>query len=194
MVEPVAVKAGPKKRRAKSEEQRIREAVAEHGARGKPRTARKSGKVRSFTYKESDASKRAKVDRYLSELQRIFGMRTPRHENEYLEFLYTLKADEHPFALQLFRMTCTHPKVEVVANGTSMVHDNKRHIACVRCGLVRVEQSKTKMLIAEWQSYCPTGFDMFDWEDLFTKDKSMWRFLHDECLAEMVEESMTEED
>ena len=46
----------------------------------------------------------------------------------------------------------------------------------------------------EWMEYCPEGFDMFEWEELFVKDRSLWQFIHDEAMATMVEDSMTAEE
>jgi hypothetical protein len=191
----LAVKAGPKKARAKAEEEAKAKAIEEHRVRGKKTATRKSSKVTRYSYKESDTAKRQRVDRYLAEMQRVFGMREPRHEDEFLAFHDNLKADEIPFALKLFQMSCDHPKTEIIAQKGSWTSGEPVYFtACVRCALVRRDAAPTFMLREEWDSHCPEGYDAFDWGDLFTKDKTLWRFIHDEVLAEQVSGSMTEED
>lgn len=189
------VKAGPKKARTKVEEA-IRAAVEENTPRGRPKASRKSSKVRSYTFKETDAAKRLRADRYLAEMQRVFGLREPRHESEFLEFYDTLKEDERMFAVKLFQMSCWHDRNERVASSIAWSSgEGYVYIACTRCGLVRRDDTSVKrMRLAEWNSYCPEGFDAFDWTDLLMTDKSIWRFIHDEALAEMVDASMTKED
>jgi hypothetical protein len=46
---------------------------------------------------------------------------------------------------------------------------------------------RTRLLEAEWRSLCPDGYDMFEWEDLFGKDKSLWSFILEEVEISMVE-------
>lgn len=188
-------KAGPKKRRAKSEEAAIRAAVEEHGKRG-VRAVRKSSKVNTFRYKDpaEERAKRKKLDAYLREMERVFGLREPRHEHEFLMFYDVLKEDERPFAAKLFQMECDHPQSEVIAQkGAWSSGEPIRYLACTRCGIVRREGTTTFMRVEEWTNYCPDGYDMFDWMDLLTKDKSLWRFIYDEVIAEMTANALTEE-
>lgn len=173
-------KAGPKKRRAKNEAERIREAVEEHGKRGiKP--ARRAGKVNSFQYKESEApAKVEEPDTWKPYL---------RMPHEFVAFKDALPEDLQPMAAKLFTMQCDHMEREITAV-IAPLDPSKREEwwRCERCWYSAKKQSKTTNLMAEWNSYCPEGMDMFDWEDMFTRDKGMWRFIYEEAEYDLVAE------
>lgn len=179
----------------KTEQDMIREAVEEHGKRGRPKTNRRAGKVNTFNYKEGEAAKRKQADSFVAEQERVYGLREPRPPSKIEEFTAKLADDQKVFARMYFQMECGHELLPI-AKTVSYVDGIKVHsILCQHCALVRTWQgSKTATDQAEWVSYCPDGFDMFDWQDLYTKDRGVWRFIHDEVLAEMVSESMTKEE
>lgn len=127
---------------------------------------------------ESDLQKRF-------ELEMQYGLREPK-QTLLTVFADDLPDDEKPFAQKLFQMDCNHFDSEVTVqkseNGIS-VPERKQ---CKRCGLsYRVNRTATLTKRAEWDSYCPDGFDMFDWQDLYQRDKSTWRFIFSEVLSEM---------
>jgi hypothetical protein len=186
-------KAGPKKRRFKSEQEAekaaIRAAIEEHGKR-RPRARRKSSKINSFKYKEASAPAKEKVaglDPY--------ALREPEGPSLFDVFAVELPDDQRVFAKTYWHMRCEHLYEGVVAGNPSLDGLEPVWKRCADCGLVRRWYgNRTASKRQEWMTYCPDGFDMFDWEHLFTKDRGMWLYIHDECLAEMVDESMTKED
>jgi hypothetical protein len=176
-------KADPKKRRAKSEEEMIRAAVDEHGKRG-VKARRKSGKVNAFRYKETvHAANEANTAWHRHQL-----MREPHGLTPFEEFTDTLADDARVFATTYWHMQCAHADEEVISQTASFVEGaSPEHLRCRNCGLVRRWQgSKTETKRHEWMSYCPDGYDMFEWGDLYVGDRSLWQYIHDECLAEMV--------
>lgn len=187
-------KAGPKKRRAKTEAEAIRRAVDEHGAK-----LRKTRKVRSYTYKQVDEADKLKKQRgkqIVSEQERLYGLRVPDGPSEFDVFKEALPKDAKVFAEMYWHMQCAHAHQEDLALTTSIVEGAEpSHVRCLTCGMVRKWWgTKTLTKQKEWIGYCPDGYDMFDWEGLFVKDRSLWQFIHDEVLAEMAEASMTTEE
>lgn len=187
-------KAGPKKRRAKSEEEMIRAAVEEHGRRG-VRARRKASNVHTYSFKEVETAKHKKAEAFLTEQERVFAMRLPQGPSPFVEFVSDLSDEERIFASAYWHMQCEHrnEKPQMIdpsfVNGVTPVT-----MECPDCGLVRRwHGTRTETKLQEWMSYCPNGYDMFDWQDMFVRDRSMWRFIHDEVLADMVDDSMKEE-
>jgi hypothetical protein len=171
-------KAGPKKRRAKAEEELIREAIDQHGTRPVKGT-RRSGKVRTFTYEgrgvtEAPAQPQEGWQPYL------------REPFELEEYRRSLPADLQPHALRLFKAECDHQWV--VAGTKAPLDPNGREdwLGCERCAILVKRAGVIAMLRDEWRQYCPEGYDMFTWDDLFTKDKTLWRFIIEEVEDELV--------
>jgi hypothetical protein len=187
-------KAGPKKKAAKSEAELIRDAVAEHGKRG-VRALRKSGKVTSYNYKEAEAAKRKRVEQYITEQDRLFSLRQPHGPTPFDDFKEGLADDARVFAKLYWTMRCEHRHETPVTIDPSIVHGTTvAHMSCPECGLIRSwcgTRAATKR--REWESYCPEGFDMFDWCDLYVPDRSLWQYIHDEALADMLTEAMKED-
>lgn len=183
-------KAGPKKRRAKTEAELIQKAIDENAVRLKG-AKRKSGKVRAYTYKDvPKPSPDAPAEQWVPYI---------REQPEFLAFEDSLSDDERPNAVKLFCQACDHPPakqvlISYIPGGIASQRTNERY-RCERCGLGYMGlPSRTATLKAEWRSYCPQGFDMFEWEDLFTRDKSMWRFIIDEAEFELVKDVLEKGD
>ncbi len=118
-------------------------------------------------------------------LEREHMMREPKPLDDFARFVADLSDDEQPFALKLWQMSCDHYESEVLAVGGD---GQPRSVKCLRCGRVRKWMgSDMSTKLQEWNDYCPDGFDMFEWQELYIRDRRMWRFLHDEALASMVE-------
>ena len=171
----------------KTEQDLIREAVEEHGKRG-VKHGRRASKVNTFNYKKAESDKRKRADALQAEQERVYGLREPRPPSELDVFTASLTDDQKVFARMYFQMECDHGEFPLATlhsfvEGTTLID-----ALCERCGLVRKWMgNKTETARAEWMSYCPDGFDMFDWLDLYTKDRGAWRFIHDEVLSEMME-------
>lgn len=119
-----------------------------------------------------------------------YGLREPKQASEFDLFKASLADDEKPFAMKLWQMSCDHS-----GDFAAMVvrAENGEHVyrQCERCQLMfSWLGSKTASKAHEFTSYCPNGYDMLDWLDLYTRDRSLWRFLFMEVQAEMVEESI----
>lgn len=185
-------KAGPKKRRAKTEDEAIRNAVAEHGTRGLRRTR----KVRSYKYKETDADKRKRGKQVITDQEREFRLREPDGPSEFKLFKDALDESAKPFAEMYWHMKCPHKReVEVAVIPSMVLGKEASHVQCLDCDIIRRwHGTKTLTKQKEWIGYCPDGYDMFDWEALFLRDRSMWQLIHDEVLAEMAEASMATEE
>lgn len=172
-------KAGPKRRRF-TEEERIRQAVDEN-TRTSKRAVRKSGRVHSYKYKEAEPVKERLPHPVFAPT-----MREPK-PGAFLSFLDSLSDEQKPNALDLFRMECSHANLNVLVVIAPLdPAEREEWMQCDRCGLVLKYGSKTSMLNQEWMHYCPEGYDMFDWQDLFTRDKSLWSFIVEEAEAELV--------
>lgn len=129
------------------------------------------------------------------EQERVFGLREPI-STEYTMFLNELPIDQRPFGKVYFQMECGHAGEEWVVTLTSLVEQNeKTHLLCDRCGLLRRWWgTRTATIKQEWNGYCPDGYDAFEWADLFVKDRGLWRFVHNEVLDEMTSDAMKEDD
>jgi hypothetical protein len=129
--------------------------------------------------------KKAKADDAISRREALMRRNpldpfAPEPDSRFRKFVMDLADDELPFVMDYWHMRCHHKRLRAV--------DDDNHIECVICGLVRTWQGDDLATMkAEWASYCPDGMDMFDWADLFVRDRSLWRYIHGEVLAEMVE-------
>ena len=179
-------KAGPKKRRAKSEAEAIRAAVEEHGKRG-VRVSRRAGKVNTFKYKEAEApAKPEPVEQWVPYLREPHELETYRRELPY---------DLQPFAAKLFKMECGHIDREVTAMKAPLdPSEREEWWRCPRCWYSAKKQTYLRELQAEWASYCPDGYDMWEWMDMFTKDRSLWRFIYEEAEVELVDIALGREE
>lgn len=112
----------------------------------------------------------------------------PGPSNAYEEFKLSLPSEQRPFARRLFQMDCEHigtiPLVVDPTGGdiTAVL------LQCPRCQVTLKNRLKMARKLEEWQLYCPTGYDAWDWDELFTPDKSLWKYIYDEVQEEMVSE------
>jgi hypothetical protein len=137
----------------------------------------------------------AKVE---AELQERYGLREPLPPSEFDVFVASLSDDQKPFAKALWQMGCEH-KDEVIENTSSILDGVKPTVVrCKHCGLMKTWQgTPASSKRFEWTSFCPDGFDMFEWEDLYQRDKTMWPLIFDEVQYAMLEATMlptTQED
>lgn len=117
-----------------------------------------------------------------------YSLREPYEPTPRDEFLAGLTDSERIFGQMYWHMECKHDHEVVVAGNPSLDGLEPIWMRCPDCDLVRRWfGTKTETKRQEWISYCPADYDMFDWTDLFHRDRSLWRYIHDECLAEMVE-------
>lgn len=128
------------------------------------------------------------------ELAAEYRPREPKAPTAFQAFTDGLSDEQRPFATTYWHMQCDHQGEKAIAGNPHGDGYEPVWMRCPDCGLLRRwHGSRTATKSMEWMSYCPDGFDMFEWEELFTRDRSMWMFLHDEALASMVDESMTRE-
>jgi hypothetical protein len=181
------IKAGPKKQAAKSEAEAIRAAVEEHSVRS--RATRKSSGVKSYHYKQRPDSKPAKPA-----IDLRYAIRVPKVTALDL-FKAELPEDEQAYAETYWHMQCEHAhEVEIILAASFTNGNEPVWMECPDCGLRRRwDMSRAQTKVNEWTAYCPDGFDMFDWIDLYVKDRSLWRYIYDECQVEMVENSFKED-
>lgn len=177
-------KAGPKARRAKSEAEAIRAAVEEHGRRG-VKASRRAGKVDTYHYKEPTTAEAAAKDGGESFVWKPY-LREPHALEQYRR---ELPEDMRPHAAKLFKMECDHAEREVTSV-LAPLDPSKREEwwRCENCWHSDKKQSKTAELRHEWHGYCPEGYDMWEWADMFTKDKTMWRYIYEEAEYLLVAE------
>jgi len=182
-------KAGPKKKAAMSEAERIRAAIEKTTAkRGLP-----SNRTRRYRYKRRTAAKPERNIDFEQELQ--YGLREPRGLTPFEEFEAGLPDDQRPFARRLWMMSCTHGERVVATKESWTTGETDKLVVCDNCGYAgKWLGSRTATLRREWQTYCPDGFDAFEWDDLFVTDKSLWPFIYDEAEFAMVADSMRGED
>lgn len=176
----MAVKAGPKKRNAKTEAERIAAAVDEHGARGVKQT-RRATKVRKFQYK-APAKKQA-PKRKLSLDARAAGLndRTRREWETWEEAILFSEPSKVLNDLTKMQMRCEH-KALSAEQPTAVLGEDKVYRRCPSCQVIlRWWGSYTATIQAEWQSLRIEGFSMSAWGELFTKDKSLWVFIMEEA-------------
>lgn len=186
-----APKAGPKKRRAKTEEEMIRAAVAEHGIRKKG--TRRASKVNAYSYKAAEAAKKEQKQKVIEDELR-FGLRVPIGPSEFDLFKEELPDDAKVFAQMYWHMQCTHEDETVEQTSSYVEGVQPTTVRCIHCGSMRKWQgTKTTTKHAEWTSYCPYGFDMWDWDTLYVNDRYLWRYIHDEVLASMMFEELVAE-
>lgn len=123
-----------------------------------------------------------------------FMLREPREPTAFDLFSQGLEDDQRPFARQLFQMACKH-EWEITENTSSIVNGVEPvHVFCPRCSLmVRWQGTYAKTRQSEWRLSCPDGFDMFDWEELFTRKKEMWPLIFDEVLCYLHDDTMKED-
>jgi hypothetical protein len=179
-------KAGPKARRAKSEAEHIREAVEEYGVRG-VRPSRKAGKVRSYRYKEAPPTpEETPVEGWQPYL---------REPHELVAYRSELPEDLRPHAAKLFKMECEHTVRDITAvNAPLDPSEREEWWRCRRCWYSAKKTGINATLREEWNSYCPEGFDMWEWADMFTKDRTMWRFIYEEAEYALVADVLGSEE
>lgn len=176
----MAVKAGPKKRRAKTEAERIAAAVEDHGARG-IRQTRKASKLRVYKYKEP-AKKKAPA-RKLSLDPRAEGLNDRSHRpwetwEEAILFSEPTKVLDD---LTKKQMLCDHKPLMGEKPVASLGEDSQWR-TCPTCqAVLRWWGNYTATIQAEWQSLRLVGYSMPEWGELFTKDKSLWVFIMEEA-------------
>ena len=176
----MAVKAGPKKRRAKSEAEAIREAVEEHGARG-TQTGRRASKVRKYAYKET--AKKQAPKRKLSLDKRAEGLndRNVREWEPWEETILFMEPTKVVDALTRMQIECEHKSIKE-AKPVALLGEDWQWRTCSRCqAVLRWYGSFTATIQAEWMSYRIEGYSMPEWGDLFNRDKSLWLFLIEEA-------------
>lgn len=176
----LAVKAGPKKRRAKTERDRISEAVEEHGARGVKQT-RRATKVRSYTYKETAKKKAPK--RKLSLDLRAQGLndRSSRKWESWEEAILFSEPTKVLDDLTKKQMLCDH-KPLMNEKAVASLGEDAQWRTCPTCqAVLRWWGNYTATIQAEWQSLRLVGYSPSEWGELFTKDKSLWVFLMEEA-------------
>lgn len=183
-------KAGPKKRRAKNEQEAIRAAVDESGRRT-VRASRKAGRLNKYSYKDLDADKKRRQAQTAKEREEAlaYSLRPPKEPTAFEEFYAKLSDGERVFAVMYWHMQCEHAKEVVIVETASFVNGNEPEMTeCQDCGITRQwHGTKTETKRQEWIGYCPEGYDMWDWMALYVKDRSLWQFIHDEVLAEQLE-------
>lgn len=174
-------KAGPKKRRTEAE--RIATAVDEHGSRGVKQT-RKASRVRSYKYKEP-AKKKEAPKRKLSLDPRAEGFndRSARPWEPWEEAILFSDPKVVLDDLTKKQMLCEHKALK--AEKPSAVvgsWETREYRICPTCqAFLRWWGSYTATIQAEWQTLRLTGYEMPEWGELFTKDKSLWVFIMEEA-------------
>lgn len=104
----------------------------------------------------------------------------PEPDSRFRAFVMELEDDEIPFVMDYWHMRCHHKRLRSLEGSK---------VECVLCGLVMEDNPDLlQMMKDEWTSYCPDGVDMFEWDDLFTKKRSTWQYIHGEVMAALVEE------
>lgn len=178
----LAVKAGPKKRRAKTERERIEAAIEDHGARG-VRQTRRASKLRVYKYKEPAKKKAPK--RKLSLDPRAEGLNDRSHRpwetwEEAILFSEPTKVLDD---LTKKQMLCEHKALKV-EKPTAVIGswETREYRICPTCqAFLRWWGNYTATIQAEWQSLRLDGYSMPEWGELFTKDKSLWVFIMEEA-------------
>lgn len=184
----MAVKAGPKKRRAKTEAEKIAAAVTEHGAIS-VRTGRKNGKVHSYSYKKPEKKKTPK--RKLSLDQTAIGLndRNKREWAPWEEAILFVEPAKVLDELAKKQMLCEHKALKEVRETAVLGEASWR--TCPACQVVlRWWGNYTATIQAEWMSYRVDGYSMPDWGELFTKDKSLWVFIIEEAHVALSDEEV----
>lgn len=181
-------KAGPKKKRAKAEEELIRQAIEENRSRGGPKgKPRRAGKVRSYRYKEAAKPEPQPAEERWRPYERNYPF-------EFGEYEQSLPEDLRPFAVKLYKAECPHSRWEVVTVQAPLdPAQREQHVRCHRCWYTAKQQGRMRMLYEEWMSLAPEGYDHFDWGDLFTKDKTLWRYIYEEAEHALVSDVLGEE-
>lgn len=182
-------KAGPKKRRAKAEEAAIRAAVEEHGRRGKPQPVRKAGRVRTYSFKSDDKKKPARK-LSLDPTAQGYNVRNARAWQPWEEAILFAEPGMALDALTKAQAVCEH-KALSVEQPVAILGDDRIYRRCPSCqAILRWWGSYTATLQAEWMSLRVTGYDMPEWGEMFTKDKSLWLFILEEAQAAITDEEV----
>lgn len=176
----MAVKAGPKKRRAKTEAEQIAAAVDEHGARGVKQT-RRATKVREYKYKEPAKKQAPKRKLSLDPRAAGFNDRSRRPWETWEEAILFSEPTKVMDALTKMQMQCEHKSLSV-EQPTAVLGEDKVYRRCPSCQVIlRWWGNYTATIQGEWQSLRISGYSMPEWGDLFTKDKSLWVFIMEEA-------------
>jgi len=138
---------------------------------------------------------RRALDKAEREAEREFRLREPNGPSPFELFRENLPVDAKPFALLYWHMECEHRGEKIIAGTSTLDHYEPVWMRCPDCGLVRRWfGNRTATKKQEWMSYCPEGYDMFEWDELYQPSRPLWRFIHDEVLVSQVDEAMTKED
>lgn len=173
-------KAGPKKRRAKSEAEMIATAVEEHGARGM-QVGRRSSKVRKYTYKKPVKKQAPKRKLSLDKTAAGLNDRNSREWEPWEEAILFMEPTKVMDALTRQQIECEHKPLKE-AKPVAVLGDDAQWRTCPTCqSVLRWWGSYTATLQGEWLSYRIAGFDMTEWGELYSKDKSLWLFLIEEA-------------
>jgi len=168
------VKAGPKKRRAKSEAELIASAVEEHGARGM-QVGKRNGKVRTYSYKKP-VKKKTEPKRKLSLDKSAEGLndRNRRDWEPWEEAILFVEPTKVLDELVRKQIECEHKPLKT-ARPLAVLGEEREWRTCPTCqSVLRWWGSYTTTLQGEWMSYRVDGYPMEEWGELFTKDKSLW--------------------
>lgn len=180
------VKAGPKKRRAKTEAEAIREATEEHGVRG-IRSGRRSSKVKTYSYK---AGKPKREKRKLSLDKSAIGL-NDRNDRKWEPWEEAILFSDPAMVLDDLtrkQVECDHKALQG-EKAVALLGEDKQYRTCPKCQVVlRWWGSYTATIQAEWQSYRIEGYGMEDWGAMFTKDKSLWLFILEEAQVALTDE------
>lgn len=181
----MAVKAGPKKRRAKSEAELIREAVEEHGRRGVKQRGRRATKVHTFAYKKPAKKQQPKRKLSLDKSAVGYNDRNARPWQVWEEAILFVEPTKVLDAMTKQQMLCEHKALRN-EKPLAVLGDDAQWRTCPSCqAVLRWWGSYTNTIQAEWMSLRIDGYDMAAWGELFTKDKSLWLFIIEEAHAEI---------
>jgi len=176
------VKAGTKKRRAKSEQEMIREAVEEHGRRG-VRAERRSSKVRSYSYKKPAKKKEPKRKLSLDKTAVGYNDRNRREWQPWEEAILFVDAKVVLDELTKKQIQCDHKALKT-ERPVAVLGDDAQWRTCPNCqAVLRWWGSYTATIQAEWMSYRVNGYPMTEWGELYTRDKTLWLFVIEEAHA-----------
>lgn len=184
------VKAGPKKRRAKSEAEAIREAVEEHGSRS-VRSGRNRFPLRTYSYKPVK-KKESKRKLSLDKTAEGFNDRNNRTWQPWEEAILFVEATKVLDTLTKNQMQCDHKALRGEKAIASLTED-QTYRRCPDCQVIlRWWGNYTQTIQAEWMQYRVEGYGMPEWGELFTTDKALWLFILEEAQLALTDEGGSE--